>query len=144
MNLTREDFLGRWSLSRAIDDRRAGRPGTFVGTAEFTADGPGAANYVEEGQLMVPGLVAMKASRRYRWVFAGAEIEVFFEDGRPFHTIRGDVGAPAAHHDCPPDVYDVTYDFARFPLWRATWEVRGPAKDYTMQTDYAPLGSSAT
>jgi len=31
---------------------------------------------------------------------------------------------------------DVTYDFRKYPQWRAEWRVEGPKKDYRMVTTY--------
>ena len=59
---------------------------------------------------------------------------VDYADGRPFHEF--DPARPRAAHWCDPDDYRVRYDFTRWPLWRAEWEVRGPRKDYLMMTDY--------
>ncbi|KNG95384.1 DUF6314 family protein [Pseudaestuariivita atlantica] len=132
------DFEGRWSLTRRIDDRRAGQEATFDGTAVFAPDGTGL-TLTETGWLQPATGPRLQGSRRYLW---REGIEVFFEDGRPFH--RFTPAAPAALHDCPPDTYRVTYDFTRWPRWTATWEVTGPRKDYTMVSAYAPTSSVMT
>ncbi|MCE8467683.1 DUF6314 family protein, partial [Rhodovulum sulfidophilum] len=58
-------------------------------------------------------------------------------DGRFFHLIAP--GArPEARHDCAPDLYRVRYDFSAWPCWSSFWEVRGPRKNYAMESSYRP------
>lgn len=127
------DFAGTWALVRRIDDRRAGQAGRFEGRAHFRpADG--GLDYTEEGWLCMAGGHPLRAERRYRWRSDGALIRVDHADGRPFHAF--DPLDPAAAHDCAPDSYRVVYDFARWPAWRAQWQVSGPRKDYRLVSDY--------
>ncbi|TMV77430.1 trigger factor [Thioclava sp. BHET1] len=129
------DFGGEWRIARRIEDRRAGQSGAFEGRAVSTPDAAGLV-YAEEGVLRIGSGPGMRAERRYFWQAAGAEIAVFFADGRAFHQFDPAEGGPAARHYCDPDIYDVVYDFSRWPDWRAIWEVRGPRKDYRMESLY--------
>ncbi|PRX29760.1 hypothetical protein SAMN05216257_11021 [Meinhardsimonia xiamenensis] len=131
-----EDFAGRWRLAREIEDFAAGHVVRFSGEALFAPEEGGALALTEEGTLTLPGATPLKASRRYLWrAGQGGAIEVLFADGRPFHVIAP--GAkPEAEHLCPPDHYRVAYDFTGWPDWRAVWRVRGPRKDYRMQSLY--------
>jgi hypothetical protein len=75
----------------------------------------------------------MTAERCYVWREGeDGSVEVRFEDGRFFHSFAPNEPAPTARHDCPPDHYEVRYDFYAWPHWRACWRVRGPRKDYEM------------
>lgn len=123
-----EAFLGQWRLERRIVQGDGGT-GRFEGLALFTADGAGAL-YEERGELILPG-GRFAAERRYRW---GADLSVWFEDGRFFHAVPP--GGGAAAHWCDPDRYDVHYDFSGWPDWQARWQVRGPRKEYTMVSHY--------
>ena len=128
-----ERFAGLWRLERAIEDRRAGTAGAFSGSARLTPDGAGL-RYEEQGTLTLPGAAPMQAARAYLWRREAEDIAVFFDDGRRFHVI----GESARdRHWCDPDLYDVTYDFARWPDWSATWDVSGPRKDYRMVSRYS-------
>lgn len=130
------DFEGPWLIWRRIDDRLAGRPGSFEGRVRFRRDARGFV-VEEEGELTMDGQVPLRASRRYFWRAArrGA-IAVFFEDGRAFHEFApGRVDE--AEHLCAPDHYRVRYDFGGWPRWSAEWRVRGPRKDYLMVSHYA-------
>lgn len=134
-----EDFEGAWRIARVI--RAAGEgEARFDGEARFRPDGRGLA-YAETGQLQLAGHPPVQAERRYLWRAgpAGA-IEVFFPDGRAFHRIDLRAAAPSDRHHCAQDIYDVTYDFRRWPVWVSRWRVSGPRKDYRMVTEYSRLG----
>jgi hypothetical protein len=60
---------------------------------------------------------------------------VYFADGTFFHRFALSP-QPEAAHFCAPDQYDVTYNFTDWPHWSSTWRVKGPRKDYTMQSRY--------
>ncbi len=120
-------------MARLIDDRLAGRRGRFEGTVIFVPEGEGL-RYHEAGELIMDGAKPMAATRDYLWREGEDGIEVFFEDGRPFHTI-----GEMASHWCDPDQYDVAYDFSHWPDWQATWQVHGPRKDYRMESRFGRI-----
>ena len=124
------DFLGRWSLSRQITHANQ-PPAEFTGQAEWRMQ-EGRALYREEGVLSLAGQPPMQAMRHYIW---DEGLNVFFEDGRFFHTVSPLGGE--ARHWCDPDAYWVVYDFAAWPEFRATWRVKGPRKDYVMRTKFS-------
>lgn len=132
-----ERFKGEWTLNRHIFDLDSQWLGRFEGRALMTPTDAGL-HYHEEGKLQFGGLTAMTATRDYRWTFPdGPTVRVLFEDGRHFHDFDADEGRPQATHYCDPDEYDVTYDFRKWPEWRAEWRVEGPKKDYRMVSMYA-------
>ncbi|WP_299149516.1 DUF6314 family protein [uncultured Tateyamaria sp.] len=124
------DFEGIWTLSRKIT-QGAGASATFEGTAEWRAADGGLA-YHETGVLYLPAAAPMTAERRYHW---GADLSVYFDDGRYFHSVPARGGRAA--HFCDPDTYVVDYDFAGWGgpetrAFTATWTVKGPRKAYVM------------
>lgn len=127
-------FIGAWRVARDIEDARAGTCARFEGRVTFTPDGAGL-TYAEEGVLHLPGQAPMTATRRYLWRDRAEGIAVLFDDGRPFHTIGAGL-APEAAHPCGPDLYEVSYNFTRWPEWQATWRVRGARKDYVMLSHF--------
>ena len=130
-----EDFTGQWQLSRAITEA-SGSKASFSGQAWFTPEGAGL-GYREEGVLQLPGQTPIRAERRYLWQAAPeGGIAVLFSDGRPFHRFDPGQARPEDRHYCDPDIYDVVYDFDRWPEWRSRWRVTGPRKDYEMTTQY--------
>ncbi len=133
-----QDFEGAWRIARAIHPAD-GAGARFDGEARFRPDGQGLA-YAEIGQLQLAGHPPVRAERCYLWRNGPAGvIEVFFPDGRPFHRIDLGAAAPSDRHLCDPDIYDVTYDFRRWPDWSSRWRVRGPRKDYRMISEYFRL-----
>ncbi|TRD20779.1 DUF6314 family protein [Palleronia caenipelagi] len=131
---TLNEFVGKWTLRREIEDRRAGQTGHFEGEARFVpfADG---LRYEEEGTLYL-GPQPMHAAQSHLWSSIGDLIRVTFSDGRPFHDFDASEVAPTARHDCAPDIYLVTYAFPNWPDWSVKWEVSGPRKDYTLRSSY--------
>lgn len=129
------DFEGAWRLEREIDDRLAGRQGRLTGKARFETDGRGLV-YREAGELAFPGQPPLSARQTYLWRADGEGIAVLFGDGRAFHRFDPGETGPSARHDCAPDLYRVTYDFAGWPDWTAVWRVTGPRKDYRMLSRY--------
>lgn len=134
MGLCLADFEGVWRLTRQIEDARAGLTGRLDGQAVF-APGQGGLILTETGELRYGDGAPMQAERRYLWRAEAGGIAVFFEDGRPFHWFSP--ATPEARHVCPPDLYQVRYDFSAWPAWRAVWQVSGPRKDYIMESLYA-------
>ena len=123
------DFIGRWTIERTIT--QIGAPqANFHGHAVFTPDG-GELRYHEAGVLTIEGQSAMQAERQYRW---DDDLNVYFDDGRFFHTVPPMGGQ--TRHWCDPDDYVVAYDFSAWPHWSAQWRVSGPRKNYQMLSAY--------
>ena len=127
------DFEGQYELVRQITHATAA-PASFAGTAEWSRDGDGL-QYVESGLLTIEGHAPMASERRYFWA---PDLRVYFDDGRFFHQVPATGGETT--HWCDPDHYDATYDFGEWPRFRVVWRVKGPAKDYTMRSEYRPKG----
>lgn len=124
-----KDFTGKWLLERVITPKD-GNVARFSGQASWMPDADGL-RYCETGQLQMPGQTPIHAERVYLW---HADLSVYFEDGRLFHTVPPSGGAAA--HWCPPDQYDGFYDFGDWPKFRVSWQVRGPQKNYTLVSNY--------
>ena len=93
--------------------------------------------YNEKGEVTAPNKSVMPAERRYFWQQPQTGLfEVLFDDKRYFHTFSA--SNPNAEHLCGDDNYVVRYDFSAWPVWRSTWQVKGPRKDYTMVSEYSP------
>ncbi|WP_210115105.1 DUF6314 family protein [Roseovarius aestuariivivens] len=132
------DFEGLWELTRRIE--QAGAPNAELRGSAILRPNETGMSYSEAGLLRVGGQAPVNAERRYIWrSLPGGVIEVLFEDGRPFHFI--DPEDPQDRHWCDPDLYEVRYDFRRWPDWSSTWEVRGPRKNYRMVSQYRRVTS---
>ncbi len=131
-----DDFVGHWRIDRRIEDA-LGASGQFVGRASISPDTNTACNYSETGTLRL-GETSFEAERRYRWIeTAPGLLSIFFDDGQFFHSFSLSPKVEATH-DCPPDWYEVRYDFTDWPVWSARWRVTGPRKDYIMKSRYMP------
>lgn len=135
MTLDAEDFRGTWGMLRQITDRLGVMDGQLTGQAVF-AGVAGRLRYDETGTLTLVSGAQMEATRCYEWVFDQNDVRVFFEDGTAFHSFCLTGTAHGTPHLCGEDLYKVTYDFADWPVWTATWTVAGPRKDYTSVTRY--------
>ena len=136
------DFAGRWTLTRKIIQRN-GDVFAFMGEAEFSwlegseHEESRALAYFENGEVTAPNGHVMPAERRYFWQQLQTGLfEVLFDDKRYFHSFSAT--NPNAEHLCGDDNYVVRYDFSTWPVWRSTWKVIGPRKDYTMISKYSP------
>jgi hypothetical protein len=133
-----DGFAGRWRLTRQIDDRKARQIGGMEGEAAFVRDGQGYL-YSETGVLRLPDQPPLTATRRYIWAELPGMVEVRFADGRVFHRFELGKLTAEATHDCPPDMYQVCYDFNAWPAWQSEWRVKGPRKDYIMVSNYTEI-----
>ncbi|MEM6607797.1 MAG: DUF6314 family protein [Pseudomonadota bacterium] len=136
VRLTLADFVGTWRLARQIADCRAGVSGVLSGHAMWQVRPDGGLIQRETGQLRFGDAAPMRADRVYHWRQIGERFVVSFDDGRPFHDFSQ--AAPAARHNCPPDLYDVAYDFSDWPRWRSIWTVTGPRKDLVIESHFRP------
>jgi len=135
MQRTAEDLAGHWQVTRTITDHLVGQSGRFDGQARLVPV-PGGLDYAEEGVLRLGDGLPLTASRAYQWCFVGDTVEVRFADGRPFHAFAPGKTGPGTDHYCGADLYRVRYDWDRWPDWVALWDVRGPRKDYRMESRY--------
>lgn len=131
---TLADFIGSYTVSRKIEDRRAGAETQFEGTAQIVPT-PDGATYRETGHLIM-GQQRFEAERSYLWHAEGARIEVLFSDGRAFHDFDPSAGGDATEHLCGQDMYRGGYNFSEWSCWAVTWDVSGPRKDYRSVTWY--------
>lgn len=129
---------GRWSMARDIS-HEDGRRDHFEGHCVFHRSGTRLVQ--DEEGVLVPGGggTPMKATRRYIWSADAGRIDVAFGDMRPFHSIPFGVESHETTYLCPPDRYQVSYDFKGFPDWVSVWSVEGPRKLYRMKTKFSRI-----
>ncbi|NRD26965.1 DUF6314 family protein [Frigoribacterium sp. VKM Ac-2836] len=137
-------LLGRWAVTRTIDDHRTGERARFDGTAtieEARTASDLVATYDETGELVV-GDRRTPATRRLGYAARGdGSLEVRFADGRHFVDLDLGTGAWEAHHPCAPDSYRVETRLLSPTSFDERWTVRGPAKSYDALTSYERLPS---
>ena len=136
-------LAGTWHVERELRD--GDRTGHFTGTAEFRPESDGSDNggdgdgdwlHVEDG-VMDWGEVSREAGRTLRLTpHADGTADVFFADGRPFHTLDLRAGRWTAVHPCAADHYEGTFTVVSPDEWHLRWDVRGPAKDQLLDSVY--------
>lgn len=135
MMRVQDDFLGTWYLQRSIDDLFSGQDAKFQGAAVF-GQADGGLTYGEQGKMRIGAGPEMQAERRYLWQWQDSVVQVLFADGAAFHSFVPAGEAIGTTHLCGDDLYDVTYDFSRWPRWQAVWRVSGPKKNYVSTSVY--------
>jgi len=125
---------GAWNLARTIR-HAGGGTARFEGRAVMRRSGHRLI-HEEEGLLTTGNGAPIKATRTYIWRKSGDRLECLFEDGRPFHAIPLGAVTHRTVHLCPPDRYEVAYDFTDPRNWTSIWTVEGPQKDYVMENRF--------
>ena len=132
----------------------------FIPRKASILQGPTATNeieylYAEKTILTASGGLKLQGSQQYiyRYDKPDDKLAVYFakRDGEAtldnlFHQINLEPPEPSnpwkakSFHFCPPDNYEICYTFyfkgADLERWMIEYEVKGPNKDYTMQTSY--------
>ncbi|KXS19438.1 hypothetical protein M427DRAFT_52880 [Gonapodya prolifera JEL478] len=156
---------GEWSLERIAVSRNNFQPGgRFSGSARFQpqANSSTASGleylYTEEGEFTFAG-GKLTAKRHYVWRYdeRSDTISVWFvrtdDHTRAdylYHEVEFAKASPGsstvtagASHLCVRDLYGVKYTFHisedKVHSWRLLCEVKGPAKDYTLDSAYSRL-----
>ncbi|WP_181037516.1 DUF6314 family protein [Arthrobacter sp. ZGTC412] len=121
---------GRWTVQRDLLDRANGTHGTFSGVVQFVPADDGGLALREEGTMRWPAFTG-PASREYllRPTERADALDVFFTDGRPFHTMSFTPEANLDQHWCDPDTYRVAYNYGDADRFTYSWDVKGPQKN---------------
>ena len=122
---------GRWMVQRDLLDRADGTRGTFTGVVHFVpADHDGGLALREEGTMRWPTFTG-PATRDYvlKPTARRDTLDVFFPDGRPFHSMSFTPQANLDRHWCDPDTYRVAYNYGDANTFSYSWDVEGPRKD---------------
>ena len=121
---------GKWAVERQLLDRSAGTRGTFTGVVRFAVTDDDGLAFREEGTVRWPTFTG-PAFREYLLRPADRidALDVFFDDGRPFHRMSFTPEANLDRHWCDPDTYRVAYTYEGPDAFSYTWDVSGPRKD---------------
>jgi hypothetical protein len=126
-------LTGRWRVERSLHDASLG-DGRFEGTATFAPTAEGL-RWSERGRLRL-GRYDGPASRELRIVAGADGWEVRFADGRPFHRLDLEPGAPPVEHLCGDDCYTGRLSVEGDDEFVLRWRVRGPAKEQRLAGRY--------
>lgn len=139
-------FEGSWRINRRIDDRRGARAGAASGVATFAAEPDDADSRLTctEAMTIDYGGSRIAGEQTTIWRFQGPlGPDLYFRDARffcamRFHEEHG-VWSAEFSHDCGEDRYEGAARIADENNWRLVWNVRGPRKDYSLDTAYSRL-----
>ncbi|MFN3959127.1 MAG: DUF6314 family protein [Parvularculaceae bacterium] len=138
-------FISSWRLERRIEDRRGNRVGAAFGEATIAAGVEKATAICREALTIDYGGRRFAGEQTILWRFDHADgPTLHFKNGRFFIAMRfgGDGGLlrSAFSHGCGEDLYEGVAEIAHGNAWRLVWNVRGPRKDYTLDTLYSRIG----
>lgn len=122
-------FEGTWVFNRSISGS-----GTSAGKATYIKEGSDTLLYREDGLFTNLDGVSFQNFRMYCYRLENGLISVYFTDGKPFHTLQFDGDKATGHHLCACDHYDAEYLFEAPDRFRLSYKVKGPKKDYTIET----------
>lgn len=135
---------GRWAVQRDLLDRAEGTRGTFSGVVHFVPTDDDGLALREEGTMRWPSFTG-PASREYllKNTARPDALDVFFPDGRPFHTMSFTPEANQDQHWCDPDTYRVAYAYGDADRFSYTWDVKGPKKDLLLASHLVRIPGGA-
>jgi Family of unknown function (DUF6314) len=128
---------GRWCIVRRIADRRSGLISRLKGVATFIP-ARGGLRYEERGEL-THGAYRCEATQAYWFATHRSGAEVYFDDGRFFHTVAFASGRADVAHECDPDSYRGRYRIGGRNGWTLAWQIEGPRKLMFIGTQYVRM-----
>lgn len=135
--VTLSHLHGEWTITRTV-----GQGGVMKGSAAFVETAPDTLAYSETGQNHLPDGTVLDFYQSYVYRNDNDGMHADFTDGRPFHTLEFENEKRAkARHLCGNDLYEGTYAFHDEDHFTLTWSVKGPKKDFVIQTKYNRQGS---
>ena len=130
---------GGWRFERNI----AGH-GRMNGCAEFAQMSDEDLSYAENGVHELPGGEKLGFFQKYIYRLNEGNLLAYFADLRPFHALclypDGGILKAAAMHLCGADQYRGEYIFHDNNNFLLKWDVKGPKKNYVIETRYKRQG----
>ncbi|MES2198600.1 MAG: DUF6314 family protein [Chlamydiota bacterium] len=134
-----DSLPGTWSIQRTIYSFQNELLGTFTGKALYKESSTHLLHYREEGLLHRDGCESCAFKDYYYSYKEGIEIYFDFKLTRLFHKMEFELGdnfpfqARGVHH-CGEDLYDMSYTFISKEEYRTTVSVKGPRKNYIINS----------
>jgi hypothetical protein len=133
-------LIGKWNFGRQMSGQ-----GCMSGSASFVQTAPGGLSYQESGLHQLAQGETVGFYQQYFYRHEGEDLIVRFADNRPFHALEfyraSGVLHADAHHLCGADTYKGRYIFHDSDRFSLIWDVRGPKKNYIIETEYKRQGS---
>ncbi|MEZ5920728.1 MAG: DUF6314 family protein [Parvularculaceae bacterium] len=133
-------FNGEWKMTRVIRDYLGAREGDAKGVAIFSRAETPQTLHCRENMLVDYGGRRWPAEQELHWRFLNAWPELYFADGRFFCAMHLERNAEYWRadlvHECGEDFYKGEIEIANENFWRLVWRVKGPRKDYALETTF--------
>ena len=134
-------LAGNWTLHRRADGRDL-----MTGQASLTPNNDGSLAYRETGMARYADGQSFAAERTYLYRAGPSGFSVFFSENPPrlFHDVilndaNGTLTGEASHL-CRDDLYRSRYSFLPDGTFSTRHDVRGPRKNYVLDTSYSRIG----
>lgn len=132
-----QDILrGQWYLSRTIQDKRQEKTALMTGIAIFDSlsGRQDCLWYMERGNLTWDSYSG-ESYQNYLYSFRDNFIaDLFFPDGRFFHTLDLSQSKTTITHFCEKDRYEGHYTLYNMNHLEVEWVVNGVRKNYSSKT----------
>jgi hypothetical protein len=129
-------FEGRWTFIRSVNASEIMR-----GTAVFHPIDKRSSSYSyqEEGTYIAEHLAELSFFREYIYFLENETIDIYFAFQKKkrefFHTLAFTTPDQACGiHHCACDIYKATYTFLKNDTFIVQYDVKGPKKDFVIQT----------
>lgn len=127
-------LTGKWRIERRISNGSRAQ-----GVAVITAAG----GYTESVTTLLANGQSIDGVRSYSIVQTVNQLELYFADGpdtgKLFQRFNTDKPAVTSTHHCKADTYVSTLSWRGDGTFTLAHQVRGPAKEYTIETVYTRL-----
>ncbi len=131
---------GSWKIERTITHRfPIIESYQATGSAKFSLEEVHTLHYEEEVKLRnlrTKDVFQSTQQYVYRYDAVLDTLTKHFSDGRLFYKLEISDNGASGYHLCQEDHYSAEYLFESQENFSLTYLVKGPRKDYTMQTQY--------
>ena len=132
--MNHSDIIGKWKITRSIEDRLNQKKFALDGVAIFT-DNNSLYHYNETG-IMKSESFQSKAHQDYLWIITPEGWKINFTDGSHFHDLELANQEQHVYHKCGNDIYRGEFLLNLPNAIKVLWNVSGPRKDYVSHTYY--------
>ena len=135
-----KSFSGKWNLKRVL-----GTYGVIEGLATFsTSCDKGFILYREDFNISNFNQNSMHSHKEYEYQFNCDKIVKYFKSENVQRQIFYELkflsnNLAVAKHVCKLDSYDVEYNFKSLCNFRLKYTVRGPNKNYVIETEFTKI-----
>jgi hypothetical protein len=124
---------GSWAFERTVQDFKHNQVGKMTGQGDFTLHQNGLL-YEEQAQFFF-GAYRDEVHQSYLYSFSSLSCaDVFFMDGRLFHTLNLSTAQDQSLHCCGADTYRGFFKVLNSRYFLIIWNIEGPKKKMIIKT----------